>query len=264
MVVNAGNGILQASVGDGGAMSMPIDRRWQCEPADALSRLEDMVYEQPSLFDDIDTTLLLSPTVSVVTPRELVGDDPDAIAAVLDRYDLSEAKDCFAEPIGDADDNLLLYTMPAGVRGFLGRCFPTEKVSHELLPFVRCFLSAAFAEGGDRMWADIHDSRVDVAAFRDGRLLLLNTWRWHASADILYYLVCCWRTLGLDSAGGQLCVSGPADVRGALLPELRKYVNYVAMPSLPRNVRSLLSSGLPLNAVRSVIEMESGVTGAKS
>lgn len=258
MVVEVGNGLLLAAVGDGDSMEMTVGRHWQCEPVDALSRLEDAVYEQPTLFDDVATTLLLAPTATTVVPRELVGDDDDAIAAVLDRYDLSEAKDCFAEPIGDADDNMLLYTLPAGMRGFLERCFPTEKVSHRLLPFLRCFMASASAEGGDRMWADIHDKRVDVAAFRDGHLLLANTWHWHASSDILYYLVYCWRTLALDSGSGQLCVSGDASVRNSLLPELRKYINYVAMPSLPRNVKNALSTGLPLNMVKAVIDMADG------
>lgn len=257
MVVVVGNGSLQVYSGRGeGEIAMPVDLSWQCEPADALTRLEDVVYEKPELFDDVPMALLLRPTVTTVVPSELLsGNQEESVAAILDRYDLSDAKDCFAEPIGDADGNMLLYTMPAGMRGFLERCFPTERICHELLPFLKCFMPIAAAEKGDRMWADVHGSYVDVAAFRDGRLLIANRWHWRGEKDIVYYLVYLWRTLGLDGDSGHLCVSGPSELRNRITSEMRHYINYVTMPELPREVKTQVSAGVPVSVVEVVGEM---------
>lgn len=247
MVVTVGNGLLQAFTEEAGNLAVTVDRQWQCEPQDVLPRLEDSVYEEPSLFEDVETALLIRPAMTVVAPAELVGDDSLAVKAIMNQYDLSDAKECFAEPMEDSDGNLLLYSLPAGVRDFIGRCFPTENVSHVLLPLVKHFASVAGKESGDRMWVDIGPRSADVVAFSDGRLLLANTWHFRDESELVYYLVFAWRTLGFDSDAGQLLVSGTGELRRQIMSSLRKYVNYVAMPVLPRDVKSAVSSGIPLS-----------------
>lgn len=249
MAVVAGDGILQQVLAAAdGKLSTDIDRRWSCEPADSLTRLEDAVYEEQSLFEDMDTTVLLRPTVSVLVPSELISaDDSEAVCAVMDRYDLSEAKECFAEPAEDADGNILLYSMPAGMRGFLERSFPTEKIGHALIPLIRA--ASAEAGKGDFMWADIQTGRADVAAFRDGHTLLLNSWRFREPEDAAYYLTYAWRVAGMDAASGRMHVSGEAALRSAVVPMLRDHIGYVTMaPALPRAVKDANSAGVPLCA----------------
>lgn len=250
MVVVAGSGVLQQALHHAdGTSALQIDHRWQCEPIDALSRLEDAVYEEQSLFDDLDTTLLLRPTVSTIVPRALLSpDDSDAIRAVMDHYDPTEAKDCFTEPIGDDDDNLLLYSMPAGIRGFLERSFPTEDIRHALLPMLQYFCSTAATIKGDCMWADVQTSRVDVIAFRSGHLLHANSWKFREPEDAAYYIAYTWQTLGLDTETGQLSISGKTSLRNAIVPTLRRHINYVTMATIPQTVKEANASGVPLCA----------------
>ena len=249
MVLLVGNGVLQACVGrEEGAPEMVVDRHWSAEPADSLARLEDVVYEHPLLFDDVKSVVLLHPSMTTLAPSALIQDSEiESVDAVMDKYDLSEDKECFAETIGDADDNQLLYSMPRGMYGFLERCFPTEHIHHSLNPFLNCFLPSASAARGDAMWVDLHGDSADVAAFRDGRLLLANTWNYRSETDIVYYLVMVWRTLGMDADSGHLYLSGPAKARSNVTAMLRKYINYVAMPSVARELKDSVAAGIPLS-----------------
>lgn len=259
MVVAAGPASLQAAVMyDNGDIVLTEDIRWQCEPSDALAKLKDMIYERPALFDDIPMTLLLKPSMSTLAPHELIAEgQEEAIEKILTEFDPSDDKDCFSEEIGDCDSNELLYSLPGGVAGFLERCFPTEHISHELTPFLQCILPSASRGKGDQMWADIHGNYIHLAAFRNGHLLLANTWHWSGETDVVYYLIYVWKTLGLDMDNGKLYLSGPNDVRTRVTSELRKYINYVAIPSLPREVKSALSAGLPLSMAYALRKMQS-------
>lgn len=256
MVVTVGNGLLQSFTAEGGGCVTTVDRRWQCEPQDALARLEDAVYEEPSLFEEIETALLFRPDMTVVAPGELLDDDPEGVKAIMDEYDLSATKECYQESAEDADGNRILYSLPAGLRDFMGRCLPTENVSHALSPLVKHFGRVAEKERGERMWVDFGERSADVVAFRDGHLLLANTWNFRDVSELIYYLVYAWRTLGMDSNSGQLLVSGGGEKRGEVMASLRRYVNYVAMPVLPREVKSAVASGVPLSAALTLRQME--------
>ena len=73
-----------------------------------------------------------------------------------------------------------------------------------MAPIVEHFAPVARSEGGEKMWAHLHEGGVDMAAWRDGRLLHAGTWACKPGADAAYYLLFAWRALRLDSAQGEL------------------------------------------------------------
>lgn len=251
MVVTAGNGTLvQLLSGDDGTVSMPVVRNWHCEPTQARAQLEDAVYEQQELFMDGSMSLLLKSDFSTIVAKELIGDDDNAAKKVMALYDLSNSSECFMDALDDADGNMLLYTMPQGVRGFLERCFPTERVCHRLVPFYRFVSSKSEAGSGEMMWADLYAGGLDVVAFRNGRLVLLNSWGGiRELADAAYYLAFAWQTSGFDAAKGKLIVSGDAELRTGVMPLLRRYVNYVTSATLPREIKEPNFKGVPLGGL---------------
>lgn len=249
MVLAVGDGCLKAVMQySDGSVVMPFNKRWHCEPVDALSRLEDEVYEHPELFEDVRMSLLLIPSLYTIAPESLVSSDgSSAIEKILDEFDLSENKECFCEKLGDTDNNLLLFSLPSGMRGFLQRCFPTDNVSSALLPYIKNYLPVASSDKGDRMWVDITETSADVVAFRNGRLLLANTWHWKSETDLAYYLLYAWTTLELDKEAGHLYVSGVNDIRQKVITLLRKYINYVASATLSAFHKEISGNGIPLS-----------------
>lgn len=219
-------------------------RRWECESADTLKCIEDAVYEDPLLLDDYDVSILIRPAMTLtVAPEDYPEEDSQKMHDALSLADATERKDVWREPLGEA---LALYSTPEGVRDFLSRTFLTERVSHALRPIVDYFTLRARTEGGERMWVHLEPGRLDVVAFRNGRLLLANTWSFATAADAAYYLLYAWRALGLDAAQGEMSVSGDKALRDEAVPMLRRYINYVRLTMYPASLAAPLREGISL------------------
>lgn len=228
-----------------------ISRTWECPDADVLKRIEDAVYDDALLPDDYDTTILLRPKATLLVPPELVDtDDIDSIREALDAVDASDSKDVWYEDMGEA---LALYSTPDGVKGFLGRTFLTEDVHHLLHPFVEHFRVKASNEGGEKMWVHLGENYVDMAAFRDGRLLQATSWYCSPGADAAYFLLFAWRTLGLDPTQGEMNISGKEEYRREVMTLLRRHINYVSLTVNSTNVSEALATGISMSGALSLL-----------
>ena len=223
-----------------------VSRRWECPEPDVLRHIEDAVYDDPLLPDDYDTAILVRPRATLLVPPGMVdADDTRAIDEALSAVDGAEHKDVWCEPMGEA---LALYSTPAGVRGFLGRTFLTENVHHLMVPFVSHFAPKAKAEGGEKMWVHLHEGGLDMAAFRDGRLLHACSWACAPGADAAYYILFAWRTLGFDPVQGELKVSGREELRREVMTLLRRHINYVGLTVTTTAMAEALAAGTGLSA----------------
>ena len=218
-------------------------KRWSPQPSQVLKSLEDAVYDDPLIVDDYRTAVLVRPSRLLVVPAARCGDEDDA-ARMLAEVEPARDPDVWMEPV--TDSVTALYTTPEGVRGFLDRTFATQDMHLALLPLLHHFGPKAAAEGGDRMWVDLHDGALDVVAYRDGGLLLANTWAFETAPDAAYYIVYAWQALGLDTENGELHVSGAEATRRELMPMLRRYVKFATMTVLPSAVSAMLKQGLSL------------------
>lgn len=219
-------------------------RQWQCDPVDALKNIEDAIYEDPMLLNDYDTTILLRPKMTlIVPPGEFSEDNPEAMAEAASLVDASEHKDVWLQPLGEA---CALFTTPRGVRDFLSRTFLTGDVRHALCPIVGMFSEKARMEGGEKMWVHIQPEYLDVVAFRQGNLLLANTWRFDHPTDAAYYLLYAWKTLELDPMQGEMSLSGEKKTRDEVTGIMRNYLNYVRLTMFSTTVAAALREDIPL------------------
>ena len=222
-------------------------RVWQCDAADVLKNIEDAVYEDSLLLDDYDTSILIRPRATLLLPP---GDvdmaDGQALAEAIGYVDAAKQKDVWAEPVGEA---VAVYSTPKGVRDFLSRSFLTEDVHHVLKPVIEHKSAKARSEHGEKMWVNLENGRLDVAAFRDGALLLANSWNFAYPADAAYYLLYAWDTLGMDRAGGEMRVSGHESVRREIMPMLRRYINYVGLTVYSTTVAKAVRDNVSLPQV---------------
>lgn len=86
-----------------------------------------------------------------------------------------------------------------------------------------------------------------MAAWRDGRLLHAGTWACKPGADAAYYLLFAWRALRLDSAQGELRVSGTELMRREVMTMLRHHINYVGLTVTDSATAVALSRGVGLS-----------------
>lgn len=222
-----------------------MSRRWECPEPDVLRHIEDAVYDDQLLTDDYDTSILVRPRATLLVPPDFVDvDDTDAVSEVMTAVDGSDRKDVWGEPLGEA---VVLYSLPAGIRGFLGRTFLTEDVHHVMVPYVSHFAPKAAAEGGEKMWVHLHEHGVDMAAFRDGRLLHAGCWTCAPGPDAAYYILFAWRALGLDPDRGELKLSGKETLRREVMTSLRRHISYVSLVVTSSAMSEALARGVGMS-----------------
>lgn len=223
-----------------------LTREWECADPDVLKHVEDTVYDDPLLPDDYDTSIFVRPRATLLVPPDMTdAEDVGSLDRVLSVLDGAERKDIWCEPAGEA---MVLYSTPAGVRGFLGRTFLTEDVHHAIVPLVSRFTPKASAEGGEKMWVHLHPAGVDMVAFRDGRLLHAGCWTCLPGMDAVYYVLFAWRSLEFDPSRGELMVSGKEELRREVMTTLRRHINYVSLTVTSSAVSDALSRGVSLSA----------------
>jgi len=221
-----------------------LDRNWHCDPADALGRIEDAIYEDPAILDDYITGILVRPTRMILVPSaEIDPGDEEAAADMLSLLDLSENKDVWIEPVEAS--LTAVFSTPAGVKDFLLRSFPTEDVHFALRPMLAYLLSGQ-TPVAERVWVHFDERTLDIVAMAGGMPVLVNTRAYNDPADAAYYIIMAMRALSLSESDAEVMLSGSAVVRREIMPVLRKYLGFVANGILPIHVKRALEQGLSL------------------
>ncbi len=245
---------LQLTVGDHGVRAnfydpaarrihLYLEKSWRCDPADALRKIEDAVYDDPVVVDDYTTCILVRPGAMVFVPRDSLPEDAEAHAEeLLSLLDATENKDVWIEPA--TQELTALFTTPGGTRDFLARTFPTEDVHAALLPMLSHVI-ASFEPHGEKVWVHIDADTLDIVALRNGAPSLINTREYEDAADAAYYIVYALRAIEF-APGCEVRVSGNETVRRELLPMLRRHLEFVSNALLPTHIRQALAAGISL------------------
>lgn len=195
---------------------------------DYLKALENAVYDNPLLLDDYkQVRVLVGSQHFVVVPPE--GDDFDA-------QDMLEAT--FPDVEGDVAvcnlkrcDVKLAFEVPKGVLAFLQRTFNTPPVFHHLHPL--CEHYKRLNEGSEisRMFLNMTDSHMDMVIYRNGNIVLANSYDYRSPQDAAFFALHAWDSLGLDRLTDEVQLTGLKKERDAIAPILREYIGFV-MPAI--------------------------------
>ncbi|MCM1005194.1 MAG: DUF3822 family protein [Prevotella sp.] len=230
-----------------------ISRVWECADADVLKNVENAVYDDSLLPDDYDTSILIRPKASLIVPRKLFSpEDPENIRTALDVVDASEQKDVWFDATGD--EEAFIFSTPRGLKDFLSRTFLTEDVHHVCTPLTTWCGEKAAAEGGEKMWVHLSDNVVDIAAFRNGRLVHSGFWYCSQGADTVYYILFFWKALSFNPKQGELRISGKEDLRRQVLSPLRKHINYVSLTVNSTAVANAINNGINISTALNIIK----------
>lgn len=243
---------LQLTVGPGGVRAnyfdaqarravQYLDKPLAVDPADALRSIEDIIYDDPALLDDYDTSILIRPTALIFVPTAQIGEEEEA-GELLSQVDPTEGKDVWIEPV--TDEYTAIYSTPGGVRDFLVRSFPTEDVHLALSALLEHVASTG--TGDRKAWVHLDARTLDIVVFAGGRPVLVNTREYGEAADAAYYIVQSLRALGLDDGKTELQLSGNEQTRRELLPMLREHLDYVSTALLPSPAKQALAAGISL------------------
>lgn len=207
---------------------------------ESLGRIQDIIYENPVLLNDYQTTIILDSNHFIIAPSNQIQNDEDALDVMETVYPNDNA-DLWADRIGE---ETIIFLTPEGLQSFINRTFPTAEVKFRLSPAITHFRHSKSMGSGKTMQVNILDGEIEIVAFKNSRLLLANIFACKEPADAIYYILNAWTILGFDSQNDELRLTGDKTIREHIMPTLRKYVNYVMLSILPQEIKT--STDIPL------------------
>lgn len=127
----------------------------------------------------------------------------------------------------------LLFAIEKDVYEFLCRSFiKPEFIHHLTLPLRHWEKQSELALCG-QMYVLINKGNVDIACFKQGRLLFLNNFHYSHPNDLLYYIACSWKQVGLDQLKDRLFLFGDTKYKQSIRPHLFQYIHFVSDMELP-------------------------------
>lgn len=207
---------------------------WHSIPFDSapstLHAIEEAVYDNPVLLGDFGRINVLFDTPRMmVIPAQRIDDNPDSAADMLTAL------------YPDADIMPVTASVPGGaviacgpdndVAAFISRTFARAETAHRLVPLVKYFGLNNRTGSNGKIHVHLHGNQTDIVAFDSNGLLMANTFDTPEATDCLYFIAAAAQQLNFDDETDRLMISGDADRRDALMPDLRRYIPH-AMPAI--------------------------------
>lgn len=190
--------------------------------------LEEVIYRNPLLLSDFrSTNIVLRPQHWAAIPDTIDISDtaailwPDAAAGNL------APLECPLEPFGAT----ALVMTDRSTLGLLRRTFSDASFSMHMQPLCSFITSSGRNSGVTRAFVNLGPDSVDVIIYAGQRLLFMNSFAVTDPADAAYYILAAAEATRFDRMNHQMLISGAPARREALMPLLRKYINYV-MPQI--------------------------------
>ena len=143
------------------------------------------------------------------------------------------------------------FMLPQGLHQFLRRTFSNAPVRLHLETMCSYFRGKTNASTINKVAVYIRNGRIDVCAFKHGRLQIANTYVCRSNDDAVFYTLAVWNMLGLDVRSDEIQIAGDKTVRAAITPRLREYVTYVVPVMMPPAAMRMASDAAkaPLNLI---------------
>ncbi len=123
--------------------------------------------------------------------------------------------------------SVIIFSLDKLTHVFLSEQFTGARFFSSISPQIE-YLSEKSKHGEcKKLYTNINRGCIDVIAFDKGKLLLVNTYSSPSSSDINYFILNVWQQTGFDQEKDELYISGPADIKRIIIPELQKYIKNV-------------------------------------
>mgnify|MGYP003313286173 CR=1 FL=1 len=187
--------------------------------------IEEAIYDNPLLLSDFARVdCIIETNKFTIIPAE------------IDNSDIQEKifNETFPSFDGVVIDNridslnaTILMGMQEELLNFLRRTFNNPKIQHHLTPQCIYFHHKDQLGSNGKMYAHIHDNRIDLLVFGTNSIKLANTFDFREPIDAIYYILACRQMLNLEADSNELLIAGDNATREAITPTLREYLAYV-------------------------------------
>ena len=201
-----------------------INQAWAPSDEGLLGRIEDAVYDNPTVLDDYSADIIVESDRQLWLPASLYPTDEDCAEAYSKIY----GDDILDVMVNDLGKEKCAFTLVPGLKSFMQRSFPGARIwsQQSLLKETAGKSDCAF-----KILVDIRKSSFDLVLFDRNDLLCATTHSWKNHSDVAYILCNIADTYGAEAKDSDIVFSGVRNVRQTLGKILAPYFKSVSQKS---------------------------------
>lgn len=198
-----------------------ICKEWAPSEEGLLNRIEDVVYDNPTVLDDYSADIIVECDRQLWLPAELYISDEDCAEAYTRIYggNILDVMVC------DLGKEKCAFMLAPGLKSFMQRSFPGARIWSQqvLLKEASKGIHDSF-----KCLVDIRDGSADFVLSERGKFLSASTHLWKTETDIAYTLFSIMQAYDVDPAQTDVIFSGIKDVRHSLGKTITPYFKTVS------------------------------------
>lgn len=208
----------------GRAPRVIIRQAWDPSDEGLLGRIEDAVYDNPTVLDDYSADIIVECDRQLWLPSDLYPSDEDCAEKYVDIYGGS----IIDVMVNDLGNEKCVFMLTPGLKSFMQRSFPGARIwsQQSLLKEASLQPHEAF-----KCLLDVRESTFDMILLDRGELLCASTHQWKTDNDIAYILLNILQTYDASVQNTDIVFSGIREVRQNLGKKLQPYFKTVSQKS---------------------------------
>lgn len=216
----------------GRAPRVIMEESWKSSDEGLLSRIENAVYDNPTVLDDYSADIIIESDRQLWLPTELYPTDEDCAETYTSVY----GGDSYDIMVNDLKEEKVAFTLVAGLKSFMQRSFPGARIWSQ-----QALLKEAAMQSQDtfKCLLDIRENEADLVLADRSKLLCVATHPWKTTADIAYILFNTLHTYGVDPKETEVVMSGIHMTRQSLGKDIAKFVLSVSQKNHDLDGRSI-------------------------
>lgn len=198
-----------------------MEEIWKESDEGLLSRIENAVYDNPTVLDDYSADIIIECDRQLWLPADLYISDDDCAEAYVSVF----GGDIFDVMVNDLGKEKVAFCLAPGLRSFMQRSFSGARIWSQ-----QSLLKEAAMQPHDacKCLIDIRDRNFDLVLLDRGKLLCSSTHPWKTPGDIAYALINTIETYEVTPKDTETVFSGMREIRQDLGKTLSAYMKSVS------------------------------------
>lgn len=194
---------------------------WPTSDEGLLTRIEDTVYDNPTVLDDYSADIIVECDRQLWLPSALYPTDDDC----ADAYNSVYGGDILDVMVNDVGSEKCAFMLTPGLKSFMQRSFPGARIWSQL-----SLLKEASRQPHEsfRCLLDIRHTSFDLILLCRGELITASTHQWKTEADIAYTLLNILQSYFASTSETEIIFSGIRDIRQSLGKTLQPYFKSIS------------------------------------
>lgn len=198
-----------------------VEETWEPLAEGLLHRIEDAVYDNPTVLDDFSADIILESDRQLWLPADLYPADEDC----ADIYTKVYGGEHYDVIVNQTAGQKVAFTLTPGLKAFMQRSFPGARVWSQLTLLKE---AAVRADEEFKCVIDIRNASFDIVLLHRSDLLCAASHPWKSENDIAYTLASILNTYDAPPAETDVVFSGMRDVRQSLGKSLSPFFKSVS------------------------------------